>query len=153
MNPPYEYLDDPSGGTRYHPIRCTRIDIEELAAMRDQLWAEARDAFKAGELWYPTADGERGVLAGQQDDRARQDVWAEKIGAYLRKNICTTVTALDLLEGALKLDAKDHSRPTQTRVGIIMTQHFGWTRARRREGDRRWYEYSRPPAGPTSGPT
>lgn len=142
VNPPYEYLDDPSGGTRYHPIRCTRIDRDALEDARDQLWAEAVHEFQEGALWYPMTDPEKALLGEQQDDRAKQDAWTESIARWLKKNPVRRVQPIDLLEGALKLDARDQTKAAQTRIGIIMVQAFGWQRVRRREGNQRWYEYA-----------
>lgn len=149
VNPPYEYLDDPSGGTRYWPIRCTHIDLEGLAAARDQLWAEATARFRDGALWYPVAQSERQVLGEEQDDRAKKDVWTETIEKYVKRTMLRRTTPLELLESALKLDAKDMTRAAQTRVGTIMMQQLGWLKMRRRDGNRRWYEYVSPEAGPT----
>ena len=148
VNPPYEYLDDPSGGTRYWPIRCSRIDLERLAELRDQLWAEAVYDFREGALWYPIADGERAVLGDQQDDREKQDAWTATISAYLRRSLSQRTTLEALLQSALHIDPKDWTKAAQTRLGIVMTK-LGWLKVRRREGDRRWYEYeAAQPQGP-----
>ena len=47
-----EYLRDETGSRRFWPIACTRIDVDGLAAARDQLWAEARDRHLAREAWW-----------------------------------------------------------------------------------------------------
>src|SRR5512132_1741296 len=50
------YLRDETGGRRFWPIRCGRIDVEALARDRDQLWAEARLKFDGGTLWWLDSD-------------------------------------------------------------------------------------------------
>jgi len=42
------YLRDETGGHRFWPITCGRIDVEALVRDRDQLWAEAKARFDAG---------------------------------------------------------------------------------------------------------
>lgn len=36
-----EYLKDATGNRRYWPVACTKVDLEQLREIRDQLWAEA----------------------------------------------------------------------------------------------------------------
>lgn len=43
------YLDDATGNRRIWPIRVGRFDLDRLAAVRDQLWAEAAVAEALGE--------------------------------------------------------------------------------------------------------
>ncbi len=45
------YLRDETGGRRFWPITCGRIDVDELARDRDQLWAEAKERFATGAVW------------------------------------------------------------------------------------------------------
>lgn len=76
------YLKDPTGNRRFLPVRVQRFDVDGLAAVRDQLWAEAADAEAQGasirlapELW---ADA-----AAEQADRARVDTMEVVLGDVL----------------------------------------------------------------------
>jgi predicted P-loop ATPase len=141
VNPPYTYLNDPSGNTRYHPIRCTKIDIPGLAAARDQLWAEAIEAYNEGALWYAETQGERALLSGEQDERAAGDAWSDKIEAYLSRTNSKEVATSELLGHALQLPAHQWTRANETRIGIIMTIKLRWVKRRVTSthlGPRRW---------------
>lgn len=54
---------DPTGYRRYWPVTCGALDIKGLKQDRDQLLAEAVEAYRAGDLWYFFPDTAEGKLA------------------------------------------------------------------------------------------
>ncbi len=78
----YQYLRDMSGNRRFWPVRVNEIDLPSLKRDRDQLWAEAKHRYGAGEsiqlpkeLWK--------AAAIEQDKRAVLDPWIEDLEAAL----------------------------------------------------------------------
>ena len=77
-----EYLADDSGNRRFWPIRCSKIDIPALEDMRDQLWAEAVELYRAGEPWHLST--EFVDAANEQTElRSVADVWQSEIERYV----------------------------------------------------------------------
>lgn len=135
----HQYLKDQTGNRRYWPVQCGEIDIEALAEMRDQLWAEADHRFKAGETWWPGAH-EHDIFESEQQIRTDADAWEPLVQSYLHQRIKNTppptrptlfVTGAEVMSVALRMDAGAMRRPEQTRVGIIM-QALGWRAVRQR---------------------
>jgi predicted P-loop ATPase len=69
------YIKDQTGGRRYWPVKCTSIDVEGLAGVRDQLFAEAVIRFRMGDRWWPTAADEARFFKPQQEKRQEDDPW------------------------------------------------------------------------------
>src|SRR5262249_44695936 len=66
---------DSTGNRRFWPVRCGQIDVDGLVRDRDQLWAEAYDLFKRGEVWW-LDNPELNLLAQrEQDERYEPGVW------------------------------------------------------------------------------
>lgn len=74
-----EWNKDDSGARRFWPIKVVKIDLDWLIDYRDQLFAEAREAYEAGEPWWPTRDFERRVIVPQQQKRQAFDNWTDKV--------------------------------------------------------------------------
>jgi predicted P-loop ATPase len=78
-----EYLRDATGGRRFWPVECKSIDIDALARDRDQLWAEARARFEAGESWWLRDRALELSAMREQRTRYREDPWSPSILDYL----------------------------------------------------------------------
>lgn len=123
-----EYLKDPTGNRRYWPVYCTRINLELLRSLRDQLWAEALARYRAGERWWVEKD-ERALFDAEQEARFAVDAWEYLVLPWLEEFSGEMVTADQILGGALRLDYGHWGKPEQMRIGHIMNR-LGWRRQR-----------------------
>ena len=71
-----EYLVDETGNRRFLPVSTSEIDLNRLAAARDQLWAAAAQAYHANEQYW-LADEAALIAAKQATARLEQDPWVE----------------------------------------------------------------------------
>jgi predicted P-loop ATPase len=142
VNPGWNgYLKDPTGGSRWWPCKCTKIETDALRRDRDQLWAEAREAFLAKEKWWAETVEEKELCRLEQDARFQSDAREELIARWLDdpgptamgKILAGELTTEMILAGALKLDPLHMDRVMQTIVGIAMVR-LGWVRKRRPDG-------------------
>ena len=99
-----DYLRDETGARRFWPVTVGTIDLDALTRDRDQLFAEAVVAFKAGEHWWPSRDFEREHMAGQQDMRHESDPWEPVIANYVEDQ--DRVTTLDIAHMALHMETE-----------------------------------------------
>ncbi|WP_321836346.1 VapE domain-containing protein [Pseudomonas kulmbachensis] len=141
-----EYLKDATGNRRYWPVACTKVDLEQLREIRDQLWAEAMFCYEAGEIWWVNRD-ETAMFSEAQDERFVVDEWEGPILIWLEESqIGETTTGSEVLASALKLDFGHWGKPEQMRVGAIM-HRLGWRRVRlpalAKSGQRPW-AYKKP---------
>lgn len=142
-----EYFKDQTGNTRYWPLRVMEegpIELDKLSAMRDQLFAEAVVCFKRGDRWHPTQDEQRRLFEPEQDEREIMDLWEPIIRRYLKGLTQRQVTATDIIQDCLKIDAGkiDGTRSMSTRIGVVM-KRLGWHKKRSSSGSREYY-YERP---------
>ena len=141
-----EYLKDATGNRRYWPVACTKVDLDLLREMRDQLWAEAMFCYEAGEIWWVNRD-ETAMFSEAQDERFVVDEWEGPILNWLEESqIGETTSGSEVLASALKLDFGHWGKPEQMRVGAIM-HRLGWRRVRlaalAKSGQRPW-AYKKP---------
>jgi putative DNA primase/helicase len=141
-----EYLKDATGNRRYWPVACTKVDLELLREIRDQLWAEAMFCYEAGDIWWVTPD-EAPTFAEAQEERFVVDEWEGPILTWLEESqIGETTSGSEVLTNALKLDFGHWGKPEQMRVGAIM-HRLGWRRTRMpalaKSGQRPW-AYKKP---------
>lgn len=80
------YLKDPTGNRRYWPVACGvmgSIDREALLRDREQLFAEAVHAFKAGAKWWPSTTDEKALCRQEQELRQEDTPLDETVGKWL----------------------------------------------------------------------
>lgn len=133
-----EILKDMTGGRRFWPVTVEgRIDTDDLARDRDQLFAEAVAAFHTGEAWHLSPDLER--LASEVQEASREeDPWEAPIQAYLDAQEfdgarCDAVRITDLLWKALEVPRGQHTSPQSRRVGGIL-RLLGWIKVHTKGG-------------------
>jgi len=130
------YLRDETGGRRFWPIKAGVIDADRLTKDRDQLFAEAVHAFRAGEPWWPNKDFERAHIMPQQAARYEGDAWEEQVRAYLRT--LNQVTVSQVARHALFIETPRIGTADQRRITAILEQ-IGWQRMPKDwEGNRWW---------------
>lgn len=139
----FTYLIDESGNRRYWPVKCTRVDLGELEAERDQIWAEALHRFEAGEPWWVQSE-EKPMFDAEAEARYVGDAWEARIRAWLEEpdagGFKRTEASMDqLLAMALHLDTSKWTRSEHTRVGKIMERIGGWRHVRPDENKPRVY--------------
>lgn len=115
-----QFLDDETGSRRFWVLRVAQeIDAAALAAERDQLWAEARAAFDAGEeWWFDTAeDHERERTA---EDHTIDSPWEQTLRTWIAEQDRGDFLTTELLT-ALAIPVRDHDDRRITRgVGRAM---------------------------------
>ena len=124
-----QFLTDPTGSRRFWCVRVgERIDLELAQRWRDQLWAEAVAALRAGERWWLTSEEDVQREQGAERHRLR-DPWEAVVEKYIstkwRADIAGDasrrfITTALLLERAIDVPAKDRTRAHEMRVGEVM---------------------------------
>jgi hypothetical protein len=77
------YLTDMTGARRFWPVAIQTFNVKGIAAIKDQLWAEASAREKAGmsirlpEALWPAA-------AGHQEERREADAWEDDIAEIIK---------------------------------------------------------------------
>jgi putative DNA primase/helicase len=128
------YLKGETGNKRFWPIKCGELKLDELAADRDQLWAEAVLKFQEGAKWWLESSALEELAHAEQDARMNRDPWEVYIAETLRR-VCDT-SVEDLL-AKLGKSVAHCSRADQMRVAAIL-QLLGWERYRSSKGKRPW---------------
>lgn len=130
----HQYLKDPTGNRRFWPVPCTVVRVADLAADRDQIWAEAVARYRAQEPWWLTDIDHVVQAEAIQSDRAEGDAWAEPIDRWLdepENRSLEYLTVGMILSAAIKMPIDRQGRADEMRVASHLTKRQ-WTRAKRR---------------------
>jgi predicted P-loop ATPase len=130
------WLQDHAGARRWLPINVGRIELDEILAWREQLWAEARAAYLAGEdTWIDPVE----FREEQESVIEVDEAWTERIASVLETGgayplgetmiripaRATRVTIADIIYVALQRPAPTLGE--QRRVQVILGR-LGWVR-------------------------
>jgi predicted P-loop ATPase len=119
------YLRDETGGRRFWPIQVGCIDVDALTRDRDQIFAEAVQAYRQKAVWWPDKKFERDHIVPEQAARYEGDAWEEDIAAYLATK--TRVTIGEVAHNALFIEKPGTA--DQRRIAAAM-ERIGWRRER-----------------------
>jgi predicted P-loop ATPase len=138
-----DYLMDPTGGRRFWPVRCGKIDMQELLVNREQIWAEAVARYKNDEAWYLDTPELIALAKEEQADRYAGDPWETPIyewlhlrpsNAYMNRRNREEVTRAEIMTEALLIERGKWNPHDGRRISAIMTA-AGWTSGMRRRDD------------------
>ncbi len=141
-----DYLKDETGGRRFWPVECGRIDMAALERDRDQLWVEARERFRANGKWWFDSPALIDAATTEQRNRYEGDPWDEKIREWIHSRESTSVP--DVLNKCLEKKAESWTQTDQNRVARAL-RAAGWIRYRESGGSRPWRYRPGPSVGPS----
>ena len=125
-------LNDPTGSRRYWVVKVRDIDIAFLKAWRDEIWAEALAAYRAGEQWWLSKDEEK-LLQKNNSNFQHNDEWSPIVERYMVAN--SDVTIMDILTtrppNGLGLSRREAGLSEQRRVGNILRM-LGFSKKQKR---------------------
>lgn len=135
VNPPQlGYLVDETGNRRMLPVVCgvtmREVDVAGLERDRAQLWAEARDMYKAGALSYAARPEERALCNGEQVARLESEVWEGKIADWIEstdRGLPREQVTIRQIMGTdcLNIPTERQDKRGQQRVGAVL-RRLGW---------------------------
>ena len=91
-----EFLDDETGNVRYYCVEVQdNVNLGRVEGLRERVWAEARDAYRAGEACYLTDAGDKQEAA----ERAKMFETSDVLDTAVEQHIMgkTEVTIVDLV--------------------------------------------------------
>jgi predicted P-loop ATPase len=121
------YLKDETGGRRFWPVKCGRIDIQKLKDDRNQLLAEAVVRFKKGWAWWPDQEFEEHTIKPEQAERQEFDelenILINQIRLGMGGDRIKRMTVAEIFQ--VVLNQGSERLPThgeQIRIGKILTR-------------------------------
>lgn len=115
------YLIDDTGNRRFWTVRCDHLYPDDLAKVRDQLWAEAVHIYRAGE--QPFLDdslSEEIEQAQMQREVASADPWLEQVSRAIEAWPPSEPLNCPAIMDRLFLDTVHRTQAAMTRIGHIM---------------------------------
>jgi predicted P-loop ATPase len=132
-----EYLADSTGNRRYWPVPVSGKDVDQEAfkAVRDQLWAEAKARYDAGEVRYPVGAQEKAMFEAAvercriiDDFETMLQIWVQNPTSYREGAVLTTRWFLANLAGLESPRPTDSSRMNAALFAVGFTRSTGTIR-------------------------
>jgi hypothetical protein len=153
-----EFLADETGNRRWLPVRVGQVDVDAIKADRLQLWAEGAALFDQGGVDFREAES---LAVSVHADHMMRDVWEPVVRQWLTEPEPLTgeapesrsyLHAHEVLEKALKFEARNVKRVEEMRVGAVL-RALGYSRKRLQiDGKRNWVFVKDCPTCPTDAP-
>lgn len=136
MNPDAtgEYLSDSTGNRRIWPVLIHKVKFDDLAAMRDQLFAEAADLVMKGEAIHIIDHEIIKEAITEQRKRQTTDPWRDIITEYMAKEPVSFVTTKDVWVWCLKGSESQLSVLHQRRIAFCLKECGFIPHVKREEG-------------------
>lgn len=117
------YLTDATGNRRYWIVRATRIDTETIRLHREQIWAEAVTAFKAGERWW--LEGEEEELAtiqaaAREESHPWDELLADKMTGQTQVTIVEALRAIGVPTDRMDKKAQNQAASSLRKCGFVL---------------------------------
>jgi predicted P-loop ATPase len=139
-----EFLVDETGHRRWLPVRVGLVDVDAITRDCAQLWAEARETWLLLGVDYHEAET---LAMGEHGQYIVSDAWEPVVRAWLDTPDDMTeqkpadrnfLLVHEVLEGALRLDAKNCKKFEEMRIGAVL-RALGYIRKKLRiEGVPTW---------------
>jgi len=130
------YLKDDTGGRRFWPIQCGRINVPAIERHKDQLWAEAVSLYHNGARWWLTNGSDVAAAKEEQDARYASDPWLEDIENYVEDK--DSISVSEVLARVIDKPRERWTQVDQNRVAACL-KGLGFKRGQRRPDRRRRY--------------
>jgi putative DNA primase/helicase len=134
-----DYLRDETGGRRFWPVACNRIDIEALRRDVDQIWAESVQRYRNGHLSYIEDAAVAAALVTHTSERYQGDTWDSVVLTFAQLH--ESVSVPECLE-RVGVERAKWTQSDAARVGKIL-KAAGYLRRQIRNGNSREWRYSR----------
>lgn len=126
-------LNDPTGSRRFWPVAVSgQLDEQWVKDNRDQLWAEAVAAYKAGEQWWLT-DEEENLRKIHNHQFEEIDPWTGDVETWASQQD-GPFTLRQCIEVALGVPGPKQDRGHENRVGAIL-RRVGYSKRKARRGE------------------
>ena len=131
-----DFLRDPTGNRRFWVIPVQKsIPIDLLEQERDQIWAAAVHAYRAGEQWHMDRD-EAAIAAEVASEFEDYDPWESYIEQWIEDTYRETYETNEILERVFQLEPGEIDRKQQMRVAHCMKK-LGWEKSCKGKGRKR----------------